>query len=66
MKVTILPIVIGAFGTETNWLLKGMEDLEVGRRMETIQTTASIVDNGQNTEKNPGDLKRLAVIQTLV
>ena len=40
MKVTIVPIVIGAFGTITKGLLKGQEDLEVGRRVETIQTTA--------------------------
>ena len=40
MKVTIIPIVIGAFGTETKRLLKGLEDLEVGGRVETIQTTA--------------------------
>ena len=40
MKVTIIPIVIGAFGTETKRLLKGLEDLEVGGQVETIQTTA--------------------------
>ena len=40
MKVTIIPIVIGAFGTVTKGLLKGLEDLEVGSRGETIQTTA--------------------------
>ena len=40
MKVTIIPIVIGAFGPVTNGLLKGLEDLEVGDRVETIQTTA--------------------------
>ena len=40
MKVTIIPIVIGAFGTVTNGLLKGREDVEVYGRMETIQTTA--------------------------
>ena len=40
MKVTIIPIVIGAFGTVTKGLLKGMEDLEVGGRVETIQTSA--------------------------
>ena len=40
MQVTIIPIVIGAFGTETKGLLKGLEDLEVGGRVETIQTTA--------------------------
>ena len=42
MKVTIIPIVIGAFGTVTKGLLKGLEDLEVGGRVETIQTTASL------------------------
>ena len=40
MKVTIVPIVIGAFGTITKELLKGLEDLEVGERVETIQMTA--------------------------
>ena len=39
MKVTIVPIVIGAFGTITKGLLKGLEDLNVGERVETIQMT---------------------------
>ena len=39
MKVTIIPIVIGAFGTVTKGLLKGLEDLGVGGREETIETT---------------------------
>ena len=40
MKVTIAPIVIGGLGTITKGLLKGLEDLEVGGRVETIQMTA--------------------------
>ena len=40
MKVTIVPIVIGALGTVTKGLLKGLEDLEVGGWVETIQMTA--------------------------
>ena len=40
MKVTIIPIVIGEFGTVNKRLLKGLEDLEIGGRVETIQTTA--------------------------
>ena len=40
MKETIVPIVIGALGTITKGLLKGLEDLEIGGRVETIQTTA--------------------------
>ena len=38
--VTIIPIVIGAFGTVTKELLKVLEDLKVGGRVETPQTTA--------------------------
>ena len=40
MKVTIILLVIGTFGKATKGLLKGLEDLEVGGRVETIQTTA--------------------------
>ena len=40
MKVTIVPIVIGALGTITKGLLKGLEVLEVGGRVETIQLRA--------------------------
>ena len=40
MKVTIIPNVTGAFGTVSKGLLKGLEDLEIGGRVETIQTTA--------------------------
>ena len=40
MKVTIEPIVIGAFVTITKRLLKSLEDLEVGGSVETIQMTA--------------------------
>ena len=39
MQVTIIPIVIGAFGTVTKVLLKGLEELEIGGRVETIKTT---------------------------
>ena len=39
MPVTIIPIVIGAFGTLTKGLLMGLEDLEVGGGVETIKTT---------------------------
>ena len=39
MKVTIIPIVIGAFSTVTKGLLKGLEDLEIRGQAEIIQTT---------------------------
>ena len=40
MNVTLVPIVIGAFGTLTKGFLKGLGDLEVGGRVETIKTEA--------------------------
>ena len=42
MKVTSVQIVIGAFGTVTEGLLKGLEELEIGGRVESIQTTTSL------------------------
>ena len=36
MKVTIVPTVTGAFGRITKGLLKGLNDLEVGGRVDTI------------------------------
>ena len=63
MKVTIIPIVIGAFDPVTKGLLKGLEDLEVGCRVETIQTTTLL-----KTARilSPGDLRRLAITQSPV
>ena len=39
MKVTIILIVIGAFGTVTKGLLKGLEEFGIRGRVETIRTT---------------------------
>ena len=39
MQERIIPIVIGAFRTVTKGLQKGLEDLEIAGRVETIQTT---------------------------
>ena len=39
MKVTIVPIVTDAFGTVTEGLIRGLEDLEIGGQEETVQTT---------------------------
>ena len=54
MKVTIVPLGIGALVTITKGLLKGLKDLEVGGRVENIEMTALL-------RTNPGDLRRLAV-----
>ena len=64
MTVTIIPIVIGAFGTPTKGLLKGLEDMEVGESGE--HQNYYIIENSQNNEKGPRDLRRLAVAQTPV
>ena len=57
--------MIGALGTITEGLLKGLEDFgswQTGRNYPND----SIAKNGQNPEMNPGDLRRLAVTQTPV
>ena len=40
MKVTVIPLVIGAFGTIPRWLVRELEDLEIRGQVETIQTPA--------------------------
>ena len=42
MKVTVIPIIIGALCTVTKGLLKRLEDMEIRGWVETIQTTASL------------------------
>ena len=65
MKVTIIPTVIGAFGAVNKGLLK-----DSGRfgswRSSGDHPNNSITENCQNTEKSPGDLRRLAVTQSPV
>ena len=46
MKLTIIPN--SAFGTVTKGLLQGLEDLEVGGRVETTQTTALLRSANQS------------------
>ena len=64
MKVMIVPIVIGALGTITKGLLKGLEDLKLEDGRD--YPNDSISKNDQNPERSPGDLRRLAVSQTPV
>ena len=63
--MTIIPIIIGAFYTVTKGLLKGLEELEV-LRTSGDHPNNYIIENGQNIEKSPGDLRRLGVTQTPV
>ena len=62
MKVTVIPIVIGAIGKMTKGLVLGLEDLEMKGQVKTIQAT----EIGPNAEKSPGYLRILAVIHTPV
>ena len=39
MKVTMLPIVNGEFGTVIKGLVQGLEDVEIKGRIKTIQIT---------------------------
>ena len=64
MKVIIIPIVIGTFGTVNKGLLKGLEDLEI--RGQGDHPNYNIIENGQNTEKSLGGLRRLALTLTPV
>ena len=40
MKVTVIPVVVGALETIPKGLVKGLEDSEVRGLVENIQTTA--------------------------
>ena len=63
MKVTIVPIVIGAIGTITKVILKGLEDMGIWRTGRDYPND-SIAKNGQHPETSPGDLRRLAITPT--
>ena len=64
MRMTVIPIVISALGTISKKLDKVAGRVENWRTSRT-NPNYTIVKIDQNTEKSPGDLKRLAVIQTL-
>ena len=36
IKVTVIPIITGSLGTVSKGLVKGLEELEIGGRAETI------------------------------
>ena len=61
MKVTVIPIVIGTLGTILKGLVNGLENLEIRKQVETIQTTALL-----RSARILGDLMGLAVTQSLL
>ena len=58
MMVTVVPILFGALGTVPKGLVKGLKGIEIRGKVYIITKIS------QNTEKCPGILERLAVIQT--
>ena len=64
MLIIIIIIIIGAFGTVSKRLLKGLEAWKLAD--EWRHPNDGIIENGQNTKKSPGDFKRLALTQTPV
>ena len=65
MKVTVIPVVIGALGTIQKGLVKGLEDFGK-KKTSRDHPDNSNIEIGQNTEKSFGDLRKLTVTQTPV
>ena len=59
MKTMMTPIIIGALDMVTKEIVQGLEG-------HGNYSNYSIVEISQNTEKSPGDLRRLTVTQTSV
>ena len=59
LKVKVIPFVIGALSTVPKRLVQTVENLEIGENHPSY----SIIKISQDTEKNPGDFRRLAVTQ---
>ena len=64
MKVTLIPTVISALGTVPKRLLQKLVDLEKIGQVET--NPDNNIKIGHYNEKSSGELRRLAVTQTIV
>ena len=62
MKMAVIPIVIGALGTDTKGLVQGLGN----EKMSGDHPNYNIIEIGQSTEKSPGDLRRFAITQSPV
>ena len=65
MKVTVIPIVIGALGTGHRWIDKGTVGLG-NKKTSGDHPDCSITKISQDIEKSPGEWRRFAVAQTPV
>ena len=62
MKVTVIPVVTGALGTDTKVLVR--EDIGLrNKRTSGDNPNYGFVKIGQNTKKSPGDLKVLLLLK---
>ena len=52
VKLTVIPLEIGALGAVTKGLVQGLQDSEIRGRVESTQTIA-LSEISQNTEKSP-------------
>ena len=64
MKVTVILIEIGAPGTVTKGLVKGLKGLEITGRVETIETTVLL--RSPRIRRSPGNLTTFVVTQNPV
>ena len=62
MKVAVIPIVIGAFRTVTKVVVQVLKN----NRTRKDHPNYCVIEISQNTEKSPGDLRRLVFTQTPV
>ena len=65
MKMMVIPILTGTIKTTHKGLLKRVEDLEIRGQVEAFKNYR-FDKIGQNTEKSPVDLRRLAVTKNTV
>ena len=63
MKMTIIPILIWVIGSVTKIITKGAGGLR-NKRISEDHPNDCIIEIGQNTEKSPGESRRLAITQT--
>ena len=59
VKLTSIPIITGALGTIPKGLVKGLKELKIKYQPRPFKY--SIIEIGYNTEKSPGNLKKLVV-----
>ena len=63
MKVMVIPIVMDTLGTIPQGVVKGPGRLG-NKRINEDHPDYRIIMIGQNTDKSPGDSRRLVVLQT--